>query len=104
MKKTIVTFILTFTSYSLYADTSDSLENFAALGAAPVVCGFKVNQEMASVSATALFSNPSDLNPGGKYWAELQNDLKRIKKLTATESGKRSFCNRISSELSAFFD
>lgn len=104
MKKTIAAFILILTSYNSYGDTSDALENFAALGAAPVVCGFKVNQEMASVSAIALFSNPSDLNPGGKYWTELQGDLHRIKKLTASESGKRSFCNRISTELSAFFD
>jgi len=91
-------------SYNSHGDTSDSLENFAALGAAPVACGFKVNEEMASLSAAALFSNPSDLNPGGKYWTELQSDLQRIKKLTATESGKRSFCSRVSKDLSAFFD
>lgn len=104
MKKTIFAFILVLTSYNSYGDTSDSLENFAALGAAPAVCGFKVNQEVASISAAALFSNTSDLNPGGKYWAELQNDLQRIKNLTATESGKKSFCSRISKDLSAFFD
>ena len=104
MKRKITLFILIITSYNSYADTSDSLENFAALGVAPVVCGFKVNQEMVSVSATALFSNPADLNPGGKYWAELQSDLQRIKKLTATTLAKKEFCNRIANELSAFFD
>jgi len=104
MKKTLVTCILILSSYSSYGNTADSLENYAAIAAAPVVCGLKVNEEMVNLSIQALFSNPSDLNPDGKHWAELQSILQRIKNLTATESGKRSFCSHISKDLSAFFD
>lgn len=104
MKQIILAYTLAMTSYSSFAGISDSLENMAAIGAAPAACGFKVNEQMVNISVSALFDNPSDLTPGGKHWPELQNNLQRIKNLTATAAGKKSFCNRISKELSAFFD
>lgn len=89
---------------SSYNDRSDSLENMAALSAAPLLCGFKVNKSMVTISMTALFPNPSDLNRGGRYWNEFERNLDRIEMLASTESGKQSFCNSIKRKLSAFFD
>ena len=92
-----------FSSFVI-ADTSDSIENVATIAAAPVVCGYKVNEEMVNISVHTLFPNPSDLNQGGRYYEELQNNLRRINSLTSTPEGARAFCNRVSNELSAFFD
>ncbi len=91
-------------SASASADTTDSLENVAAIAAAPAVCGYKVNNEMVGTAVNSLFSDPSELNPGGRHYPELQKNLQRIKNLTATEEGTKSFCARVSKDLSAFFD
>ena|SRR5688500_1888831 len=89
---------------SAVADSSDAIENVAALGAAPHVCGFKVNEAMFEVALNANFSDPSDINPGGRHYAELQRNIQRIKDLTASPDGTRSFCARVSQDMSAFLD
>jgi hypothetical protein len=74
------------------------------VGAAPAVCGYSVNNAMFNMAVSSFFSSSSDIEPGGKYWSQIQENLSRIKRLTATEDGRRSFCSRVSRDLSAFFD
>jgi hypothetical protein len=101
-------FIIVFTTFvlsnSALADSPDALENIASIAAAPAVCGYKVNEKIINVAVSSLFTNPSDLNLGGRHYPKLQENLQQIKTLTATESGRDSFCARVSSELSAFFN
>jgi hypothetical protein len=104
MKKLILAAIGTVAlSGTAQAGTSDSLENVAAIAAAPAVCGYTINEEMVNIAVSSLFTDPSDLNPGGRHYEELQDNLQRIRNLTATKEGAKSFCSRVSRDLSAFF-
>jgi len=105
MKKFVLAIIGTAAlSAGAEAGTSDSLENVAAIAAAPPICGYTINEDMVNTAVRSLFADPSDLNPGGRHYAELQDNLQRIRNLTATEEGAKSFCSRVSRDLSAFFD
>ncbi len=83
---------------------SDMLENMTAVLASEYICGFSVNQQMVSISVSTLFGDAATVSPGGAHWPEMQRNIKRVKKLTKTDSGRRSFCASTKSNLSAFFD
>jgi hypothetical protein len=83
---------------------SESLENLSAIAASPPICGFKVNETIVTMAVNSLFDSPADVSPGGKYWPDIQRNMRRIHALTSTEPGRQSFCNRVRTNLSAFFD
>ena len=104
--KHIYFFVLVFTMFTntLFADTDDAIENLVAITSAPSKCGFVLNKSMVNISVSTLFTNPSDLNRNGRHWGKVQDTMERIKKLTSTEEGRKSYCSRVSRDLSAFFD
>ena len=97
----IITSMLILVSTSANAN---KVENVAALNSAERLCGYKLNKEMYALSINVLFADPSELQSGGEYSSELNDNYQRIKKLTSTEEGRESFCRRIKYDLSAFFD
>lgn len=83
---------------------SDAIENFSAIVASESVCGFKVNQQMLEVAVVSLFGDPSRVAPGGELYPEVERNFARIAALTDTPEGRASFCNRVKTEMSAFYD
>ncbi|MCD1627035.1 hypothetical protein K7H22_13620 [Seohaeicola saemankumensis] len=83
---------------------SDHLENLTAVMAGEQICGFTVNQQILEIAVVSLFGDPASVSPGGKHWPEIQKNISRVQGLTATSSGRRSFCNTTKANLSAFFN
>ncbi|GEM_PF-6995780 len=83
---------------------SDALENIASVMAAQEVCGFTVNQDILQIAVQSTFGSVDSVAPGGEHWPEMRTNMSRIQMLTDTESGRASFCARVRSDLSAFFD
>ncbi len=82
----------------------DAIENFTAIIASKQLCGFTVNMQMVSISVNSLIGTIESVSPGGEHWSEVQRNSDRIEILTQTSEGRISFCNRVKSEMSSFFD
>jgi hypothetical protein len=80
------------------------IENIVALQVAQTECGYKVNYDMLGITMSAVNLRTTDLVPGGKYWASVERNQSRVRRLTATSAGKSSFCRNIRRDLSAMFD
>lgn len=66
-------------SKPVFAATNEQIENVAAIGASQAVCGYNVNDTMFQIAVNSFFSSSSDIEQGGKYWPQIQENLNRIK-------------------------
>lgn len=88
---------------------SDALENLTAVVTAEQACGYQKNDQFLvgvvnTLVSAGVFQDASDITPDGRYWPEIEANIDRIKRLTATESQRQSYCANIKTNLSAFFD
>lgn len=84
--------------------SEDAIENLASIVASESVCGYTVNRQMLEIATVTLIGDPESVAPGGTLWPQMQRNMSRIKNLTNTPDGRRSFCQRVRADLSAFFD
>lgn len=94
---------LVATSQAQTATQATVIENTVALQAAESQCGYQVDYDMLSVVFSSANLHTSDLSPGGKYWANVQQHQSRLKRLLSTSKGKASFCRNVRNDLSAMF-
>lgn len=80
------------------------IENTVALQFAQSECGYNVNYDMLGLALSAANLRTSDLSPGGRYWASVEQNQSRVRRLIATSSGKSSFCRNVRRDLSAMLD
>lgn len=80
------------------------IENTVALNAAQTYCGYRINFEMLGLVLSAANLRTTDLQPGGKYWKDVQRNQSRVRQLVTTDNGKTSFCRNVRRDLSAMFD
>jgi hypothetical protein len=109
MKRSILTVtiamgLMTSINTASAMNQSDALENIASVMAAQEVCGFTVNQDILQIAIQSTFGSVDSVAPGGEHWPKMRTNMSRIHMLTDTESGRASFCARVRSDLSAFFD
>jgi hypothetical protein len=93
-----------FVAQAQTAEQSNIIENVVAVFAAESYCGQTVNQQVLGIVLSASGLRPEDLSSGGRYYSTVVRDRERVRQLVSTDSGKSSFCRRVSTELSAMFD
>ncbi len=93
----MVTLILISSGYNSYA-IADSFDDIAAITVAPVVCGLTINDAKLNTLVNTT-SNNSD----GKFFEKLGIGLKKTPTVESSEVDKKTFCSRVSKNLSEFF-